>query len=178
MKSFFHSFGRLTALGLSCLIITLALSSCMNSNVSDLEQYVQNERNRAPAPIPALPEVKPYTIYAYDSSALRNPFVAESINIAESFEECPQATHAKDALEMEPLDSLTLVGSLTQNGEQWALIKNANGIVHRVKKGDYLGQNSGQIIAVAESDIVIEELVSDRMQGCLKRRVVLAASTQ
>ncbi|WP_455220239.1 pilus assembly protein PilP [Kaarinaea lacus] len=176
MKSFSNRWGFLPTLSLSCLVMTLSLSSCMNSSVSDLEQYVHKERNQTPGPIPALPEVKPFTTYAYDSTALRNPFVAENVNIAKSIEECPQVTHAKDALEMEPLDSLTLVGSLAQAGDQWALIKDSTGTVHRVKKGDYLGQNSGQIIAVADSDIVIEELVSDRMEGCLKRQVVLAAS--
>lgn len=148
----------------------------MNTNVSDLEQYVHKERAKVPAKIQPLPEVKPFTSYVYNSTALRNPFVIENIGTAQSIEECPQVMHARDALELVPLDSLTLVGSLAQEGERWALIKDSAGTVHRVKKGDHLGQNSGEIIAIAESDVIIEELVSDRMQGCLKRQVTLAAS--
>lgn len=161
---------------LTCLV-TLLLCSCMNSNVSDLQQYVHKERAKAPAKIPPLPEVKQYATYAYDDTSLRNPFIAQNRGTTSSIEDCPQVTRAnKDALEMVPLDSLTMVGSLEQEGQRWALIKDSEGIVRRAKKGDHVGQNNGLIIAVAENDVIIEELVSDRMQGCLKRQVVLAAS--
>ena len=112
MKSIFNHWGFSPTLTLIFLIVPLALSSCMSNNTSDLEQFVEQKRNQAPGPIPALPEIKPYTTYTYDSTALRNPFVAENVGIAQSIEECPQVTHAKDELEMIPLDTLTLVGSL------------------------------------------------------------------
>ena len=176
MKYASSNIGFSPSLFLSCLVMTFLLSSCMNSNISDLEQYVHREKSKAPDKIPPLPEVKPYTTYTYNQNALRNPFVSENIGMAQSIEECPQVTRAKDALEMVPLDSLTLVGSLEQQGQRWALVKDQESTVHRLKKGARIGQNNGQIIVITESEVVLQELVSDRLQGCIKRQTTLAAS--
>ncbi len=162
---------------LLCLLCT-PLLSCMNSNMSDLEGYVHNERNQPPGKIPPLPDIKPFTTYTYNETALRNPFTPGKFGSSQSIEDCPQITRAKDTLEMVPLDSLTLVGSLEQQGERWALIKDQESNVHRLKKGAHIGQNNGQIIVITESELILEELVSDRLQGCMKRQTTLATSLQ
>ena len=159
-------------------IITVLLTSCMNNNMTDLEQYIEKQRSKAPEKIAPLPAVKSYSVYAYNESGLRNPFVAENTGIARSIEECPQITRSKDALETVPLDSLILVGSLEQNGERWALIKDPERNVHRLKKGEYMGQNNGRIMQITDNEVVLQELVSDRVEGCQKRKTILAVAPQ
>lgn len=159
-------------------VIALSLTSCMNNNMTDLDQYIEKQRSKAPEKIEPLPAVKSYSFYAYNESGLRNPFVAENTGIARSIEECPQITRTKDALETIPLDSLILVGSLEQNGERWALIKDPERNVHRLKKGEYMGQNNGQIMKITDSEVVLQELVSDRLEGCQKRKTILAVAPQ
>jgi type IV pilus assembly protein PilP len=161
-----------------CLIILFSLTSCMNNSMSDLEQYVQREQNKAPKDIPPLPAIKSYPVYTYNEAGLRNPFVDENTSIARFKEECPQITRAKDALETEPLDTLTLVGSLEQEGERWALIKDQKRNVHRLKKGEHMGQNNGRIIVITESEVVLQELVSDHIDGCKKRKTTLAIASR
>lgn len=146
--------------------------------MSDLEQYVQQERNKAPKKIAPLPDIKSYPIYAYHEDGLRNPFAAENGSDTGPIEECPQITRAKDALETVPLDTLTLVGSLEQEGERWALIKDQQSNVHRLKKGEHLGQNNGQIAAITESEVVLQEMFFDRNDGCQQRKTTLAIASR
>jgi len=157
----------------SCLFIFL-LSACSNSNMSDLEQYVHEERNKTAKKIEPLPKVQSYPAYTYNEVGMRNPFVTENTRIAGSLEECPNVTRTKNALETVPLDSLTLVGSLEQQGERWALVKDNESNVHRLKKGEYMGQNNGRIVRITDSEVVLQELVSDRMEGCQTRKTTLA----
>lgn len=161
-----------------CLIILFSLTSCMNNNLSDLEQHVQQERNKAPKEIAPLPDFISYTTYTYHENGLRNPFVAENSTVAGPITECPQVTRTRETLETEPLDTLTLVGSLEQEGVRWALIKDQKRNVHRLKKGEHMGQNNGQIITITESEVVLQEMVSDRVDGCQQRKTTLAIASR
>ena len=158
---------------ISCLLI-LFLTACSNNNMSDLEQYVHEERAKPAKNIDPLPEAQSYTIYTYNETGMRNPFVDENISVANSTEECQKVTRSKTALETVPIDSLTLVGSLEQQGERWALVKDKESNVHRLKKGEYMGQNNGRILQITDSEVVLQELVSDRMEGCQTRKTTLA----
>lgn len=91
-----------------------------------------------------------------------------------SIQDFPQVTRSKTELEKVPLDSLTLAGSMEQDGERWALVKDRESIVHRLKQGEYMGQNNGHIMGITESEVVLQEMVSDRMAGCQKRQTTLA----
>ena len=159
-----------------CLLASMLLISCTNNNVADLEQFVHNKRTQAPGKIPPLPRMQNFETYAYKASTLRNPFMLGKDGTAKPVDECPQIIRAKTPLEQSPLDSLTMVGSLTQNNEKWVLIKDQENNVHRVKKGHFLGQNNGKIINITDSEVVLQELVSDRLQGCIKRQTILAIS--
>ncbi|MBT8443435.1 MAG: pilus assembly protein PilP, partial [Gammaproteobacteria bacterium] len=49
------------------------------------------------------------------------------------------------------------------------LLQTADGLVHRVVPGNYIGQNDGRIVDIDDSGIRVEELVPDGIGGFFKR---------
>jgi len=66
----------------------------------------------------------------------------------------------KEPLEAFPLESIQMLGTITQDKETFALVK-AGPNLYRVKKGNYMGQNFGVITAIDEGGIKLKELVQD-----------------
>ncbi|PPE70282.1 pilus assembly protein PilP [Caldimonas thermodepolymerans] len=66
----------------------------------------------------------------------------------------------REPLEAYPLDSMTMVGSVSRNGRQYALLK-VDQLLYQVKVGDYLGQNYGRITKISETEVALREIVQD-----------------
>ena len=66
------------------------------------------------------------------------------------------------------------VGQLEKDNEQWAIVTSPDSLVHRVKVGNYIGQNFGKITAVTESQLEITELIQDGMGGWIERDAALS----
>jgi hypothetical protein len=57
------------------------------------------------------------------------------------------------------LDCLRYAGSVESEGREWVLIRDELGTVHRLKVGDYMGENSGVIKAIDDRFIYIRQLI-------------------
>lgn len=78
----------------------------------------------------------------------------------------PDMHRNREHLEQFPLDSLNMVGTLTPIGsEVRALVVDNDGLLHRIKVGNYLGNNHGKVIAITDKAISVIEMVSDGT-GC------------
>jgi len=86
----------------------------------------------------------------------------------------PDSTRPRQPLEVFPLDTLSMVGTLEQNSQQWGLIKDPQNIVHRVQVGHYMGQSEGRIIEISESAIHLVEIVPDGIGGYIERDASIA----
>ena len=87
----------------------------------------------------------------------------------------PDNTRVKEPLESFPLDALDMVGTIGDPmNSPTALITDPSGAVHRVKPGNYLGQNDGQITAVYEDRVELVELVSNGNGGWMERPASIA----
>ncbi len=160
------------------VLISIALTGCVNDNVSDLQSYVQQTKAKKPPPIPPLPDAKTYETYIYDETTLRDPFqpsVARKV-VRSNNNLRPNMRRQREVLEQFPLDTLSMVGSLEQGGERWALVRSQDGTLYRTKKGRYIGQDYGQIIRVTESEIVLQETVPDGLGGWVRRQATLSVS--
>jgi len=62
-----------------------------------------------------------------------------------------------------------MVGTLNSKGTNFALIKTADGLLHQVKAGNYMGENDGQVTKVSESGIEVREIVPDGLGGYVYR---------
>jgi type IV pilus assembly protein PilP len=74
----------------------------------------------------------------------------------------PDPNRIREELEKYSLASLKMLGTLRmQDGNLWALVKAPDGVVHRVKTGNYLGNNHGRITAITEQRIQLIEIVNE-----------------
>jgi len=72
----------------------------------------------------------------------------------------PDPNRPKEPLEAFPLESIQMLGTITQSQETFALVK-AGPNLYRVRKGNYMGQNFGVITGIDDAQINLKELVQD-----------------
>lgn len=140
-------------------LFVIILSGCNNEN--DLVSYVEEINKRPSSQIEPLPPLKVFENYHYSANALRSPFQPPMVNLKVAKGKGPDANRPKEALEAFPLDSLRLVGALQKKGTLWALIVDKSGMIHHLRVGNYLGQNSGRINKILENKIELIEMVAD-----------------
>lgn len=162
-------------------VLFASITACSDSGFSDLNEYVASVKARPAARIPPLPEFKTYETFAYSAEELRDPFVllqdeAEMVQATAPATSGPKPdeNRNRETLEGYPLDTLRFVGQLEKENEKWAIVTSPDSLVHRVKVGNYMGQNYGKITAVTESQLEITELVSDGMGGWIERKAALS----
>ncbi|AFL74767.1 pilus assembly protein PilP [Thiocystis violascens] len=164
------------------LLTPVLIGGCGGDRMSELEAYAQSIKARPPGPIQPLPEIKPIETFVYLPGERRDPFTpdAEAMPPEPLIEDnglAPDPNRRKEELEGFPLDSLRMVGTLDQDAERWGLVRTKDGIVHRVKVGNYLGMNNGQITNISEDAIQLIEIVSDA-PGQWRERPATVALTQ
>jgi type IV pilus assembly protein PilP len=165
---------------LLALCAATALIGC-TERMSVLREKVETELKKAPPPLAPIPPVMNFPVVELPVEGLRDPFQSpEELYASESSEEmaandpdCPDLTRIPEILEEHPLDSLNMVGTMSQNNQFYGLVKDPDGEVHRVQVNNYMGQNYGQILSIADDKIVLEERVKDA-SGCERREQSIA----
>lgn len=137
----------------------LMLAACDGDKHGDLAAYVREVKARAPGKIAPLPKLEPYENYVYLDADLRDPFKPIPGIEPVAQEEAPPPRSQDELLEQYPLDSLRMVGSLEKRGITWGVIKTTDGLVHRVKVGDHMGKNFGEIKEITNAEILLVELI-------------------
>lgn len=170
--------GRRTVTSLrwaSAGVAVLLLTACGNNDMSDLREFIKQTKQREGGRIEPIPEMETFETYRYPEDPGRNPFT--TLSFAEPREDqadqggqassgpSPDRDRPQEPLEEFALDSLSYVGTLQQDGELWALIKDPAGTVHRVQTGDYMGTNYGKIQSITPQSIQLRELVKDQQSG-------------
>jgi type IV pilus assembly protein PilP len=166
-------------LWLFSLVTLVVLSGCANPNLDELEGFVAQQKAKPPERIEPLPEIRQIETFIYSDTGRRNPFIdmlgdeAETASVAGSGIR-PDFNRRKEELESYPLDSIRMVGTLEQVGATWGLVKTKEGTVHKVKSGNYMGQNHGRIVLISEVRIELTEIVQDGSGGYIERQASLA----
>jgi len=146
------------------LILALTLSGCLQQDMSDLTTYVEEVKARPASGISPPPEPAEVDTFLYIAADRRDPFEPQT-DIEERSETVvesglsPDFNRSKEELEHYPLDSLRMVGTLEQEEGAWGLVQTQDGTIHRVARGNYMGQNHGRIVQIAEDQIKLVELV-------------------
>ncbi|WP_213875600.1 pilus assembly protein PilP [Pseudomonas sp. dw_358] len=153
--------------------VTLMLSGCGNSDMSDIQAFMRDADSRPKTPIEPIPRFAPYQAFTYEAAALRSPFQPPvKIDLTKRAKGSqlvkPDPNRTKQFLEGFNIESFEMVGTLANETGRYALMRGAGG-VHRVKVGDYLGRNEGRIVAITESQVDIVEIVPDGEGGWLER---------
>ncbi len=147
--------------------LVLGLSACMD-NADDLQSYIATIKQRPPAPIEPIPEMKPYVRFVYPGHDL-DPFdskiLAPDTAADHTSTIAPDPNRVPEFLESFPLDGLRMVGTVNQDKQLWALIRIPDGAVHRVKAGNYMGKNHGKITNIEETRVTLQEIIENGFGG-------------
>jgi type IV pilus assembly protein PilP len=158
----------------------LSLSACGHS-MSDLEQWVAKEKAQPGGHVPAIPQVSPYQSYAYPGHT-RDPFDTNVLqrlyNKAHRGKVEIDPNRPRQYLEQFPLDSLKMVGTLTDKGTTFGLIQVPDGAIQRVTVGQYMGQHSGKITGITPTSIKLREIVPDGFGGYKDQSASIAMSKE
>lgn len=135
------------------------VAGCGASEDEELTQYIHSIKSQPKRPIEPIPEYKPLPAFVYpEGDSRRSPFKPMvAPRRVEQF--APNTNRPKQPLEAFPLDALKFVGILKEGPIIWALISQPNGLVSRVKQGDYMGQHYGQVLSIKDNEIKIVEYV-------------------
>ena len=157
--------------------LALALSAC-GSGERELQAYIDDIKARPGAPIAPLPEVHPPPSFVYEADGRRSPFVPSAPErvAGQAAGIGPDEDRPREFLEQEPLDSLTMVGTLRNRAGDFGLVQDSQGRVHRVTVGNYMGQNHGKIISITDSEILLDEIVADSLGGYVSRPASIGLS--
>ena len=143
------------------------LAGCGGDEHRELRQELAEATKDFRGQVPPLPQVKPYEPVPYTAEGLTDPFRPERIEVARTDKKenvnaklAEQEKRIKEPLEAFPLESIQMLGTITQEKETFALVK-AGPNLYRVKKGMYMGQNFGVITSIDETQISLKELVQD-----------------
>ena len=167
----------------AALLACLAGCESPQSTV-ELQDYLQATPLHASPPIVPVPslEAAPVPAFTYGAMALRNPFQTVAGHGGGGW----QVSLAGDELDAErprqflegfALEQFEMVGTLSNELQTNALLR-ANGVIHRLKVGDYLGRNNGQIASIEAQQIEVFELISDGRGGWLERSLTIPLKQQ
>lgn len=156
-----------------------ALCGCSTNDNADLYDRLNAIKAQPASKIPALPYFAPYETFLYAAKNEQDPFkgFAGEQSLATTIDKpmvAPPRTGNPETLEQYPLDTLQYVGQLIKDGSEWAIVTSPDHIVHRVKVGNHLGKNYGEIIQILEDKILIEEIIPDERSGWIKRDAALS----
>ena len=175
------------------LAASLLLCACSPSGQEDLQAWMNEQRAQTrpkvqPIPEPAEGEVlvhtepKKFEPQGYTQESRTDPFSNQKLTQALKRESsqstsnaglvAPELARRKEALEAHPLDTMTMVGSLLKEGRPVALVRVDN-LLYQVRPGNYLGQNFGRIMKVAETEVILREIVQDAAGEWIERTATL-----
>jgi type IV pilus assembly protein PilP len=157
-------------------LVAAFAAGCSGDEYGDLKEELNQLTKDLRGRVDPLPQVRPYEPVPYTAEGQTDPFRPERIEVAgagratsannEEIEK--QKKRPPEPLEAFPLESLQMLGTITQNKETFALVR-AGPNLYRVKKGNYMGQNFGVITAIDEAQISLKELVQDSTGDWVER---------
>ncbi|QBY04678.1 pilus assembly protein PilP [Thalassotalea sp. HSM 43] len=155
------------------------LTACFDDK-TDLHAHIEKVKASTPNRIEPMPAVTEFNHFDYSAFALRSPFVAPKPEAMteklQQMSDClhPDPRRRKQPLEKFALESMSMRGTLGEEGIIWALIQAGDTTLHRVSIGSYMGLYNGRITSVGDEEIIIVELIPDGA-GCWVERETTVA---
>ncbi|MFT4767807.1 MAG: type IV pilus assembly protein PilP [Glaciecola sp.] len=148
------------------LPLLVLVVGCSSRDFSDLDTFMSEKRARPGGIIAPIPAFKAYEAFAYSATRLRSPFdrpieVREITQLQSISAIKPDDNRAKEFLEQYTFDSIAMVGSLERGANNWSLVKDPEGGIHRVQVGNFLGRSHGKIVEMTDTYLAVVEIVTD-----------------
>lgn len=162
--------------------VSSSLISC-SSHDQEVQDFVDDIKKNSTGKVNELPAAKEYRGEDYAAKNLRSPFDS-GVRAVRSSQDAPQdtkitqaprpdANRPREYLERYPLEDYIMVGTISKGNYIWGLVQDKTGMVHAIKVGDYIGENSGKVIGINNDEIAIEETVVNGKGGWTQREVAL-----
>jgi len=159
-------------------LATTALAGC-GGEQDELRAWMEQQRHEVQPSVTPLSLPQKFNPQAYTGMDGVEPFSAQKLAGALKQEArqpnsavASELNRRKEPLEAFPLDSMSMVGSVSKQGTQYALLK-VDGLLYQVKAGEYLGQNYGKIMKISETEITLREIVQDASGEWIERPTTL-----
>jgi len=156
----------------------LLLAGC-SAETEELRAWMEQQRREVKPNVTPLQPPKKFDPQPYMAIQSVDPFSNQKLTVALKQESrqlnalmAAEMNRRKEPLEAFPLDSMSMVGSVNKQGQPFALLRVDN-LLYQVKVGDYLGQNYGRIMRIAETEVVLRELVMDSGGEMIERPATL-----
>jgi len=163
---------------LSIGIVAVAAAGC-GGEQQELTQWMDQQQREVKPSVQPLSPPKKFIPQAYVSLTGVEPFSTQKLSVALKQEArqpnsllAAEINRRKEPLEAYPLDSMSMVGSVSKSGRPYALLRVDN-LLYQVKLGDHLGQNYGRITKIAETEIALREIVQDAAGEWIERPATL-----
>ncbi len=163
----------------AAMVLTALVAGCA-AETEELQQWVDQQRREVRPSVTPLTPPKKFDPQAYVAAQAVEPFSPQKLTVALKLEDRQQPNsllasetkRRREPLEAFPLDSMSMVGSVTKQGKPFALLK-VDSLLYQVKAGDYLGQNYGRVTKITETEITLREVAQDAAGEWIERPAVL-----
>lgn len=165
-----------------CVVVPFLLTACSSSDEGELQSWMQEQRSQIKPRISPISEPKQFKPETYALESQVDPFSKEKLTQALKRDSsqassngaliAPELARRKEALESFPLDTMSMVGSLTKEGKPVALVK-VDALLYQVRLGGYLGQNYGKVTKISETELTLREIVQDAAGEWIERPATL-----
>lgn len=142
------------------------LGACSNPE-EELQAWMDEQKRTVRPTVKPLDAPKKFDPQAYASADGVDPYSTQKLTVALKLEArqpnsliAAELDRRREPLEAYPLDSMTMVGSVSKLGRPYALLK-VDELLYQVKVGDYMGQNYGRITSISETELTLREIVQD-----------------
>lgn len=166
----------------SSILMLLFLYGCQNNSMLDLQEFVENTHKGKSPSIEPLPVPKPHPTHKYSASGLNDPFDVTNIAPQKAIElkDPRNSLRRKEELEAFNLDGIKVVGTMSVSDVDWAVVSAPDGTIHRVKRGNYMGENDGRIdnINIDEQKVTLVEDVQSATGEWIEREVFLSVGDE
>lgn len=156
------------------LLMVLSLQGCADDH-DELQQWMEQQKRDVKPSVEPLSAPKKFIPQAYVALNGVEPFSTQKLTVALKQEArqpnsllAAEVNRRKEPLEAYPIDSMSMVGSVTRGGRPYALLRVDN-LLYQVKQGDYLGQNYGKITKISETGVSFREIVQDAAGEWIER---------
>ena len=163
----------------SAAVLAAALLAGCSAENEELRVWMERERREVKPKVPPLQAPKKFDPEPYTTALAVDPFSLQKLTVALKQEArgpnsllSTELNRRREPLEAYPLDSMSMVGSVSKQGQPYALLRVDN-LLYQVKVGDYLGQNYGRITQIDETQIALREIVQDAAGEWIERPGVL-----
>jgi len=153
----------------------LLLAGC-GGEQQELRSWMEDQRRRTPVVNEKIEPPKRFEPFRYANTGDADPFSQGRLALRPGESSAgamqPDMSRRREALEGYPLESIRMVGHLSDRRGSFALLQ-AEGMVYRARVGNHAGQNFGVITRVSESEVKLREMVRDAAGEWSERETAL-----